>query len=82
MEVKVASYFIILGIVLMIIGTLIMVLSVLSIGQGSGSIVIMIGPIPIIGFWGPWGWVLALVSLLIIVIFIIFTFLCSRRPIK
>ncbi|MEM3833599.1 MAG: hypothetical protein QW128_08475 [Thermoprotei archaeon] len=63
------------GILLIVIGFIIVfiggVLSIPSGGNTSGSFVVLIGPIPIIGSFGPQGTILTSLNLILILIIII-----------
>jgi len=77
---RLALALIVIGIILIIAGSMLVALS--AQGEISGGFVILIGPIPIIGGVGPHGTLLALlallVTLIIVIIYIIHAFLSTK----
>ncbi len=72
------------GLIMIIAGFILMALSATP-GNVSGGFVILIGPIPIIGGFGPYGGLLSTVALIatiiIVLIYIFYMVYLSRRPV-
>mgnify|MGYP000055858282 CR=1 FL=1 len=80
---KYAVALIMFGMILILAGFIVLFIESLSVGvQTSGAAVIFIGPIPIAYAWGEAGIPLLIVSLLMILLIIIISYLMSRTAFK
>ena len=65
---KIAFILFVLGLLLILTGSFIVILSSLQMVDSSGSVIVVIGPIPIIGAWGKHGLLLTIVAIIFFVI--------------
>ncbi len=82
LELSKFEYLLVAGFALIIIGfILITVGSLLPIAEikTSGGIVIFIGPIPLIFGWGPYSWIIIIISILITITMILIAYLMVKR---
>ncbi len=79
---RLALLLFITGILLVMIGAIILFFTSFSTGPTSGSVIVVIGPIPIIGAWGEHGFTLTLIALTIFIVLLISYFIYFGRMIK
>ncbi len=79
---RLASMLFIIGVLLVIIGSIVLFFTLLSTGSTSGSVIVIIGPIPVIGAWGEHGFTLTLIALAILIVLLILHFIYFGRIIK
>lgn len=72
----------IMGILLIIAGSIVTFFTALSADTTSGSVVVIVGPIPIIGAWGEHGFALTLIALAIFFTLLIVHVLYFRKFFK
>jgi len=66
------------GIVLIVIGSIIILGSIIRDIKSSGSVVIFIGPVPVAISWGEWGPLILLISIVILITMFLFTYLMLK----
>lgn len=79
---RLAFMLFIIGMLLVIIGAIILFFTLFSAGLTSGSVVVIVGPIPIIGAWGEHGFILTLIALAIFIVLLILHIIYFKRIIK
>ncbi|OYT26656.1 MAG: hypothetical protein B6U95_07180 [Thermofilum sp. ex4484_82] len=79
---KIAPLMLILGFLLILAGSFLILLSTIQSSASSGSIIVVIGPIPIIGAWGEHGLLLTIVAIVFFVIIVVLELIYIRSIFK
>ena len=66
------------GIIFIVIGSIIILGSIIRDIKSSGSVVIFVGPVPVAISWGEWGPLILLISIVILITMFLFTYLMLK----
>ena len=70
------------GLALVVAGVVLLAAASLRAGGGSGSFIVVIGPLPIVGAWGPHGVALAAIGALLLVLILLAHLILLRRRLE